>query len=99
MPDPHLSQQLVQKGARIIFHAVNGGREDTPWSRDVIWHFHEANLRLRAAAGKVWIVTVDNCSPVTMPCAAPGGVIDPQGNWVCRTKAQGEDFFAQTFEL
>ena len=99
MPDPHLSQQLAQKGARIIFHAVNGGREDTAWSREVVWQFHEANLRLRAAAGKVWIVTVDNCSPVTLPCAAPGGVIDPGGNWICRTKTQGESFFAQTIEL
>jgi predicted amidohydrolase len=99
MPDPHLSQQLAQKGARIIFHAVNGGRNGSVWGQEVIWHFHEANLRLRAAAGKVWIVTVDNCSPATMPCAAPGGVIDPHGNWICRTEARGESFFAQTIEL
>jgi predicted amidohydrolase len=99
MSDPHLSQQLAQKGARIIFHAVNGGRDGSVWAQDVIWRFHEANLRLRAAAGKVWIVTVDNCSPASMPCAAPGGVIDPDGNWTCRTEAQGESFFAQTIEL
>ena len=99
MADPHLSQQLAQKGARIIFHAVNGGRDGSIWAQDVLWCFHETNLRLRAAAGKVWIVTVDNCSPVDMPCAAPGGIIDPDGNWVCRTATQGESFFTQTIEL
>jgi predicted amidohydrolase len=99
MPDPHLSQQLAQKGARIIFHAVNGGRNGSAWGQEVIWQFHEANLRLRAAAGKVWIVTVDNCSPATMPCSAPGGVIDPHGNWICRTETHGESFFAQTIEV
>ena len=26
MPDPHLTQELANRGARIIFHAVNGGR-------------------------------------------------------------------------
>lgn len=99
MVDPHLSQQLAAKGVRIIFHAVNGGRDGSVWAQDVIWRFHEANLRLCAAAGKVWIVTVDNCSPIGLPCSAPGGVIDPDGNWVCRTEAQGESFFAQTIEL
>jgi predicted amidohydrolase len=27
IPDMHLSQQLAMKGAKIIFHAVNGGRD------------------------------------------------------------------------
>jgi predicted amidohydrolase len=99
MVDPHLSQQLAAKGVRIIFHAVNGGRDGSAWAQDVIWRFHESNLRLRAAAGKVWIVTVDNCSPISVPCSAPGGVIDPNGNWVCRTEVQGESFFVQTIEL
>ncbi|HTL16464.1 MAG TPA: carbon-nitrogen hydrolase family protein [Patescibacteria group bacterium] len=99
MPDPHLSQQLAEKGARIIFHAVNSGPDDSTWTQDVVRHFHEANLRLRAAAGMVWIVTVDNCGPALLPCAAPSGVLDPDGNWVCRTEAQGEQFFVQTIEL
>jgi len=99
MPDPHLSQQLAQKGARVIFQAVNGGRDGSPWAREVVWPFHESNLRMRAQAGKVWIVTVDNCSPVTMPCSAPGGVLDSQGKWVCRTPAQGEHLFVHTIIL
>ncbi len=48
MPDPHLSQQLSDMGARIIFQAINGGRDGNDWSRNVFWPFHETNLRIRA---------------------------------------------------
>lgn len=99
MPDPHLSQQLAGMGARIIFHAVNGGRDGSQWSTGPTWNYHEANLRLRAAAGKLWIVTVDNSFPSDLPCSAPGGVIDPHGEWGCRTEPRGEQFFAYTIEL
>jgi len=93
MPDSHLTQQLAAMGARILFHAVNGGRDGSQWSKIVAWQYHEANLRMRAQAGDLWIVTVDNCSPLELPCSAPGGVIDPQGNWICRTEPIGEQFF------
>ena len=94
-PDPHLSQQLAKMGARIIFHAVNGGRDGSKWSR-VAWHYHDANLRMRARAGKLWVVTVDSCTPTNLPCSAPSGVIAPDGGWVCRAKPQDERFFAYT---
>lgn len=97
-PDPHLSQQLSDMGARVIFHAVNGGRRGNEWSR-VNWNYHESNLRMRARAGKLWIVTVDNCNPTDIPCSAPSGVIDPEGNWVCRAADQGEEFFVHTIRL
>lgn len=99
MPDPQLSRQLAEKGARIIFHAVNAGPDDSAWAQDVVRPFHETNLRLRAQADKLWIITVDNCGPDNMPCAAPSGVIDPEGNWVCRTEARGERFFVHTIEI
>ena len=92
MPDIHLTQQLSEMGAKVIFHAVNGGRDDSEWS-DVNWAFHESNLRMRARAGKLWIVTVDNCHPTNLRCASPSGVIDPDGNWVCRTNEMSEDYF------
>jgi len=98
MPDPHLSQHLAQMGARILFHAVNGGRDGGEWSR-VAWHYHEANLRMRARAGRLWVVTVDNCHPEDLPCSAPSGVVDPDGHWACQTAAQGEQFFAHTITL
>ncbi len=98
LPDPHLSQALADKGARILFHAVNGGRDGSEWSR-VVWQYHEANLRMRARAGRVWIVTVDSCHPPHLPCSAPSGVIGPDGSWACRTKPQGERFFAHQITL
>lgn len=98
MPDPHLSQQLSDMGVRIIFHAVNGGRNGSEWSR-VAWEFHESNLRMRAHAGKVWIVTVDNCAPVDYPCSAPSGVISPQGKWMYKTNPSGKEFFVYTVEM
>lgn len=99
VPNPHLSQQLARLGARLVFHAVNGGRDGSAWSREVIFPYHESNLRLRARAGKLWIVTVDNCSPADVPCAAPSGVLNPEGNWACKVPDQGEQFFAYTIEL
>ena len=98
MPDPHLSQQLARMGARIVFHAVNGGRNGSEWSR-VAWQYHESNLRMRARAGGLWVVTVDNCHPPDMPCSAPSGVIDPNGDWVCTADPRGEQVFAYTVVL
>ena len=98
MPDPHLSQQLAQMGAQIVYHAVNGGRDGSEWS-EVAWRYHEANLRMRARAGRLWVVTVDNCHPAHLPCSAPSGVIDPNGSWACQTAPQGEQFFVQTITL
>jgi len=97
VPDSHLTQQLSKMGAKIIFHAVNGGRSDSEWS-DVAWRYHESNLRMRADAGKIWIVTVDNCYPLDLRCSAPSGVIKPSGDWVCKTEPQGERFFSYTIE-
>jgi predicted amidohydrolase len=98
LPDSHLTQQLSQAGARIIFHAVNGGRSGDEWS-EVAWRYHESNLRLRANAGKLWIVTVDSCHPMNIRCSAPSGVVDPRGNWACIAPSQGEHFFSYTIEV
>ena len=99
MPDPHLSQQLAQMGAKIIFQAVNGGRNGSDWSRNVFWPFHETNLRIRAQTGKLWIVTVDNCHPTNIPCSCPSGVLRPNGNWAEQTPDQGEQMVVYTIVL
>ena len=95
MPDPHLTHLLSGQGAQIIFHAVNGGRSREEWS-DVNWQFHSSNLRMRARASRIWIVTVDSCEPVGIRCSAPSGVVDPDGNWRCRTRDTGIDRFVYT---
>ncbi len=99
MPDPHLSQKLSDMGAKIIFQAVNGGRNGSDWSRNVFWPFHETNLRIRAQTGKLWIVTVDNCYPTNIPCSCPSGVLQPNGNWAAKTPDQGEQMVVYTIGL
>ena len=98
MPDSHLTQQLSRQGAQIVFHAVNGGRSDSEWSR-MAWHFHDTNLRMRAIAGGLWVASVDNAEPTSLPCSAPCGVVGPDGTWVCRTPPQGERRFVHTVEV
>ena len=97
-PDPHLSQRLSEMGARIIFHAVNGGRDGSEWS-DVAWRYHEANLRMRARAGRLWMVTVDSCYSPSLKCSAPSGVVAPDGAWACRAEPWGEQCFVYDIEL
>ncbi len=97
--DPHLTRQLADLGAKVIFHAVNGGRDGGAWSREVAWPYHEANLRMRARAARVWIVTVDNCAPIDVPCSSPSGVVGPDGEWRVRTDERGPQFFVWTIPL
>ena len=97
-PDPHLTRLLAAMGARVIFHAVNGGRSSFPFM-DVIRNYHESNLRIRAQADKVWVVTVDNCFPFNMPCSAPSGIVDPKGNWAIKVIPQGEQLFVHDIVL
>jgi predicted amidohydrolase len=97
-PDPHLSQRLSAMGARIIFHAVNGGRDGSEWS-DVAWRYHDANLRMRARAGRLWIVTVDSCYPLGLKCSAPSGVVAPDGTWAYQAEAWGEQHFVHDIDL
>jgi len=97
-PDPHLLQQLSRMGAQVVFHAVNGGRGQSNVLQ-TIWNYHESNLRLRAMAGRVWVATVDNAYPTDQRCSAPSGLIDPNGDWSCRTEDTGAQHFAHTVEL
>ena len=98
MPDPHLTQQLARLGARVIFHAVNGGRSDSEFS-GVAWHYHESNLLIRANAAAAWIVVADNCLPAHFRCSTPCGVVAPDGTWATKTPPKGEQMFAYTIPL
>jgi predicted amidohydrolase len=97
MQDTHLSPQLSELGVRIVFHAINTG-DWTEWSQ-VEWNFHESNLRLRALAGRLWIVTVDIGEPTAGKSGAPSGVFDPTGDWVCRVAPTGTQYFVHNIEL
>jgi predicted amidohydrolase len=99
MADSHLSQRLSESGARVIFHAINGGRNGGPWSEEVNWPYHEANMRMRAVAGKVWIVSADNCFPTDIPCSAPSGMLQPNGQWASKAPRVGEHIVVHTIQL
>lgn len=96
---PHyLVQKLSKMGAKVIFHAVNGGRSTDPFM-DVVRMYHESNVRMRAQANKVWIVTVDNCFPFNVPCSAPSGVISPDGDWVLKTPMKNDHVFTHVIKI
>jgi predicted amidohydrolase len=99
MPDPHLSQQLSRMGAKIIFHGINGGRNSGPMSQNVFRSYHESNQRLRAMAGKLYIVSVDNAFPTDIPNSCASGVIDPDGEYLAKAPIAGEQFFAADIEI
>jgi predicted amidohydrolase len=98
MPDPHLTHQLATMGARIIFHAVNGGRDDSPLS-PIHTAFHESNLLLRARADKLWVATVDNADPFHLPTSSPSGLVAPDGTWHTQAPRQGEQLFTATVDF
>ncbi len=97
--DPHLSQQLARIGAKVIFLSVNSGEgegDDLLLSRQ----FHESNLRLRARAGRQWIVAANACDPRgRLARNAPSGVVDPAGRWIVKADPIGERFFTATIEV
>jgi predicted amidohydrolase len=98
LPDEHLSQRLSAMGAKVIFHAVNGGRSSNEWS-DVNWDFHSSNMRMRANSGNIWIVSADNSHPTDIRSSAPSGVVGPDGRWKCTSNDTGIDYFAFTIYL
>ena len=92
-------QRLSDAGAQVIFVAINGGRDGGDWSKQVYWHYHETNMRMRAKAGKVWVVSADNCFPMDIPCSAPSGVLTPNGDWAAKANDEGEQVVVHTIEL
>ena len=99
MPDPHLTQQLARMGARVIFHAVNGGRDGSEWSRGglALPRGQPAHARRRRAAcgSSPWTTA----APHPMSRAPRQRRDRPAGNWACRTDPQGEQFFTHTIEV
>ena len=91
MPDSNLTHKLKLLGARVVFHAVNGGRSSDLWL-EVNWQFHESNLRMRARVVPVYIATVDNAFSIDMRCSALSGLVGPQGEWLSRCVERGEQF-------
>ena len=81
-----------------MLHAANTSPREDEWT-NVNWRYHEANLRLRALAGKLWVVTVNNGHAPGVAGAAPSGVLSPDGCWALQTPPEGEQFFAYTIDI
>ena len=90
-PDPHLTRQLAQMGARLIVHAVNSGDLFNDYMK-VVQQYHESNLAIRAAADNLYIATVNSCYGVN-PCSASSGIVSPRGEYLVMAPGVGEQFF------
>lgn len=90
--DPRLAHQLGQKGAKIIFHAVNSGcgQKHLP--------YHESNVALRAEESKLYIVTA-NAASMDGPINCSSGVMGPDGEWVTMLDRQGEGRYIATLSI
>ena len=89
MPDTHLTRQLSRMGAKIVFHAVNGGRDASTVSKGLDRRFHEAQVLMRARADGLVICTVDNTYPEHIGVSSLGGIAAPNAVWLCTLPDMG----------
>jgi len=82
-PDPRLTYQLGQKGAKIIFHAINSGCSGRHLP------FHESNLALRAEESNLYIATA-NAAGVDCSINCSSGLMPPSGAWATKLDRVGE---------
>lgn len=99
MPDPHLTWQLAKMGAKVIFHAVNGGNDGSDFITNTILPYHSSNLQMRAEASGIYLVSVDNAGLDNYPVTCPGGVVSPQGKRLFTLKSRGEDLGVTDLDL
>ena len=90
-PDPHLPRLLAAMGAKIIFHAVNGGRDDSTFSQNTIKRFHETHLLMHSIANHISIVTVDNAYPFDTGVSSIGGVVS-EAEWLFQLPDKGRQY-------
>jgi predicted amidohydrolase len=95
----NLVHELSEMGVKVLFHSVHAGRGTDEFRNTVVRNFHESSMRLRAKAGKLWFVTVDNCYPLDVPGQSPSGVINPEGNWEVQVPTIGEHYYAYTIDV
>ncbi|MCL2512756.1 MAG: carbon-nitrogen hydrolase family protein [Oscillospiraceae bacterium] len=97
MPDPHLTKQISRMGAKIIFHAVNGGRDESELSQGLVRKFHEVHVLMKAQADGLIICTADNAWPEHIVVSSLGGVALPNASWLCTLPDQGRQ--VATFDI
>jgi predicted amidohydrolase len=83
--DMKLALQLGMLGAKVIFHAVASGHDK------LYTEFHVGNLRARARAAGVFVATANAAQEEGVNC--PSGIMGSDGQWVCATPVEGEQFY------
>ena len=86
MADPHLSQSY-QGGGGNHLSGHQWGAGWRPLVEEVNWPYHEVNMRMRAAAGRLWVVSADNSFPALLRAFV---VLQPNGQWAQQAPRQGE---------
>lgn len=99
MTDPHLSHRLARMGAKVIFHAVNGGRDASEISQVICRRFHEAHVLMQAGADKIHIATVDNSDPETIGVSSWAGVAGPGFGWLYQLPDRGRQYGVYKVEV
>jgi NAD+ synthase (glutamine-hydrolysing) len=92
-PDPRLTYQLGQRGAKLVLHAINSGHkpEYIP--------YHESNLALRARESRFHIATANAVQQMDQPVNAATGVVSPDGNWLAQANRVGEGHYVAEIEI
>ncbi|MDR0472858.1 MAG: carbon-nitrogen hydrolase family protein [Treponema sp.] len=90
-PDPHLTHLLAAMGAKVIFHAVNGGRDNSSFSQGTIKKFHEVHLLMNSIANHIPIVSVDNAYPLETGVSSKGGIVT-EAEWVFSLPDKGRQY-------
>ena len=91
-PDPRLTYQLGQKGAQVVFHAINSG------SSAIHIPYYESNLALRAREGSFYIATA-NAARGEEPVNCRSGVVQPDGTWLTEVDRVGEQTYVAHIEI
>ena len=91
-PDPRLCYQLGQRGARVVFQAINSG------SSAIHIPYHESNLALRARESGFHIITA-NAARGDEPVNCSSGVMGPSGEWLTRVDRVGEHAYIADIEI
>ena len=97
MPDTHLTNRLSRMGAKIVFQAVNGGRDAGKHSQGLVKKFHEVHVLMKAYSDGIIICTVDNAYPEHIGVSSRGGIAAPDGSWLHLLPDIGRQ--VATFEL
>ena len=97
-PDPHLTRMLAAMGAKVIFQAVNGGRDSSSFSQETVRKFHEVHLLMKSVADHVSIVTVDNAYPLEIGVSSLGGVV-ADAEYVLKLPDKGRQYGSYVIEI